>query len=63
MKNYLFNQKLGRERGFGLALIRSYILEVRCVSGSVVFVFCFPQTYTHIPKVSENRSTDKMFTT
>lgn len=59
MNYYLFSQKLGRESGFGLALIRrpSYILEMRCVSGSAVFVFCFPKTYTHIPKVSLNRCT------
>lgn len=49
-----FLQERGRESGLGLALIRqkSYFLEVRYVSVSVAFVFYFPQTYTHIPKVS-----------
>lgn len=49
-----FLQERGRESGLGLALIRqkSYFFEVRYVSVGVAFVFCFPQTYTHIPKVS-----------
>ncbi len=56
MKYYLFNQKQGREGGFGLALIRrpSFILQVRCVSGSKFF--SFPQLYAHDPKVSYSRS-------
>lgn len=52
MKYYLFNKTLGREKSFGRALIRSYVSEGRYVSGSVVFLFCSPQTHTHIPKVS-----------